>query len=71
MQKKTEKKHSVRRPPRTHRQIFTLNDDENRALDKFMDRYKIHNKSKFIRETLMITIIKKMEEDSPKLFDDV
>ena len=54
---------------RTHRQVFTLNDDENKALNRYLVKYKIENKAKFIRETLMITIIRKLEEDHPRLFD--
>lgn len=54
---------------RTHRQIFTLNDEENKALNRYIAKYKVSNKSKFIRETLMIAIIRKLEEDHPTLFD--
>jgi len=60
---------SKRNSLRTHRQIFTLNDEENKALTRYITKYKVQNKSKFIRETLMITIIRKMEEDHPTLFD--
>ena len=54
---------------RTHRQIFTLNDEENKALNRYIEKYKVQNKSKFIREAVMLTIIRKMEEDHPTLFD--
>lgn len=54
---------------RTHRQIFTLNDEENKALKRYIAKYKVKNKSKFIRETLMLVIIRKFEEDHPTLFD--
>ncbi|MDR3651794.1 MAG: hypothetical protein P4L34_02340 [Paludibacter sp.] len=54
---------------RTHRQIFTLNDEENKALNRYISKYKVQNKSKLIRETLMFAIIRKMEEDHPTLFD--
>lgn len=54
---------------RTHRQIFTLNDEENKALNRYIDKYRVSNKSKFIRETLMMAIIRKLEEDHPTLFD--
>lgn len=54
---------------RTHRQIFTLNNEENKALNRYISKYKVQNKSKFIRETVMIAIIKKLEEDHPTLFD--
>jgi len=60
---------SKRNSLRTHRQIFTMNDEENKALTRYITKYKVQNKSKFIRETLMITIIRKMEEDHPTLFD--
>ena len=60
---------SQRNSLRTNRQIFTLNDEENKALNRYISRYKIKNKSKFIRETLMLAIIRKMEEDHPTLFD--
>ncbi len=60
---------SQRNSLRTNRQIFTLNDEENKALNRYISRYKVKNKSKFIRETLMLAIIRKMEEDHPTLFD--
>jgi len=69
MAKKTTIPASQRNSLRTHRQIFTLNDEENKALNRYIAKYKVQNKSKFIRETLMMTIIRKMEEDHPTLFD--
>jgi hypothetical protein len=60
---------SKRNSLRTHRQIFTLNDEENKALNRYISKYRVQNKSKFIREALMLAIIKKMEEDHPTLFD--
>lgn len=69
MAKKTKILASHRNSLRTHRQIFTLNDEENKALDRYIEKYKVQNKSKFIRETLLFAIIRKMEEDHPTLFD--
>lgn len=60
---------SQRNSLRTHRQIFTLNDEENKALNRYLSKYKVQNKSKFIREAVMLTIIRKLEEDHPRLFD--
>ena len=60
---------SKRNSLRTNRQIFTLNDEENKALNRYITKYKVKNKSKFIRETLMLAIIRKLEEDHPTLFD--
>ena len=54
---------------RTNRQIFSLNDDENKALNRYITKYNVQNKSKFIRETLMLAIIRKFDEDRPTLFD--
>ncbi len=64
--KPTKNRVSVRR----HRCAFMLNDAENRALDRYLKKYKVKNKSKFIRETLMVEVIKRMELDSPTLFDN-
>ncbi len=69
MAKKTPLKVANRNSLRTHRHLFTLNDEENKALNRFLTKYKVSNKSKFIRETLMIAVIKKFEQDHPTLFD--
>ena len=45
-----------------------LNDEEVKALNRFVERYKIKNKSRFVREALMTVILRKMEEDHPTLF---
>jgi len=54
---------------RTHKYVFALNDEENKAMNRYIEKYKVQNKSRFIRETLMLTIIRKFEEDQPTLFD--
>lgn len=69
MAKKTLPPTTKRVTTRTHRQVFTLNDDENKALNRYIAKYKIQNKAKFIRETIMIAIIRKLDEDHPRLFD--
>ena len=58
-----------RNSKRTHRETITLNDEEFKFLNRYIEKYKISNKSKFIRETLMRTIIVRFEEDHPTLFD--
>ncbi|MFW9598129.1 MAG: hypothetical protein ACMV0Y_09285 [Paludibacter sp.] len=69
MKKKALPPTTKRTSTRTHRQVFVLNDDENKALNRYLAKYKVQNKAKFIRETLMTTIIRKLEEDHPRLFD--
>lgn len=54
---------------RKHRHIFTLNDLENKALNRYLSKYSVKNKSKFIREPLMVEIIRRLEKDQPTLFD--
>jgi hypothetical protein len=69
MAKKTLTPTIKRNSVRTHRQVFALNDEENKVLNRYIAKYKVQNKAKFIRETLMIAIIRKLEEDHPRLFD--
>jgi len=54
---------------RIHLYTFLLNEEENKALKRYLSKYKITNKAKLIRESLMITVIKKLESDHPTLFD--
>ena len=56
---------------RNHRHIFTLNDLEEKALKRYLSKYNVRNKSKFIRETLMLEIIRRLEKDQPTLFDSM
>lgn len=55
--------------PRKNRIAILLNDREQRALDNYCRRYKISNRSRFIRETLMKNILHKFASDTPTLFD--
>ena len=56
---------------RTNRHMFMLNDLEQNALNRYLKKYRIQNKSKFIRETIMKQVIVQLEKDSPTLFDQV
>jgi hypothetical protein len=46
-----------------------LNDSEMRILERYCKQYTVSNRSKLIRETLMRTILKRFDTDSPTLFD--
>lgn len=50
---------------------FLLNDLEMEALNKYCIKYKVKNRSKFIREALMKNIIQQFEADYPSLFDSL
>jgi hypothetical protein len=47
-----------------------LNDREMRALSIYCSRYRVKNKSEFLRETIMRTIIKRFEEEHPTLWEE-
>ena len=53
---------------RKNRVAIMLNDEEMKAMNRFITTYKVTNKSRFMRETLMTAILKKFEEDHPTLF---
>ena len=55
---------------RTNRVAFVFNDEEMKMLNRFFDKYKVRNKSKWMRETIMGSILKIFEEDYPKLFQE-
>lgn len=55
---------------RTNRVAFVFNDEEMKMLNRFFDKYKVQNKSKWMRETIISSILKTLEEDYPKLFEE-
>lgn len=70
--KNKKKRHiSQKNTLRTHRHMFVLNDKEEDAFNKYIEKYKIENKSRFIREVLMCEVIRRMENDAPTLFDNL
>mgnify|MGYP000911946922 CR=1 FL=1 len=47
-----------------------LNEQEYEFIENHLKRYKIKNKSRWLRETLLLAIYKEMEENYPTLFDE-
>ena len=68
---KKQNKTSGNRPvlKRTHRVAFMLNDEERRYLEAYVNRYKVDNVSKFLRDAVMRTVLHQLDEDRPTLFD--
>ena len=56
---------------RKHTIQFLFNDLELQAFEKYCKKYKIKNKSKFIRETVMTEVLGQFDRDYPSLFDNV
>jgi len=54
---------------RRNRITFMLNDKEFSMLSNFLSKYKVKNKSKFLREAVMRSVLKRLDEDYPSLFD--
>ncbi len=50
---------------------FMFNDLELAAFEKYCKKYRIKNKSKFIRETVMTEVLVQFDKDYPSLFDNV
>ncbi len=44
--------------------------EELRIVDRYLEKYKITNKSRWLRETILMFIHKNMEEDYPTLFGE-
>ena len=54
---------------RKYSKTLLLNNYEIQALDKYFKKYKITNKSKFMRESIMKVVLKKFSDDYPTLWD--
>jgi len=56
---------------RKHTIQFLFNDLELQAFEKYCKKYRIKNKSKFIRETVMTQVLEQFDKDYPSLFDNI
>jgi hypothetical protein len=54
---------------RINRTSILFNNREQEAINLFCEKYKVRNKSKFMREAIMTEILKKFDEDYPTLFE--
>lgn len=61
-------KNSDIKSKRLHKQTISFNEKEFKVIVQFIDKYKIKNKSKFFRESIIATILQKLEDDYPTLF---
>ena len=65
---KTNTKDALRGVKRKQRIVCLMSDEEMRIVDHYLARYKITNKSRWFRETILGFIHKNMEDDYPTLF---
>lgn len=54
---------------RSHRTSILFNNREHEAINLYCEKYKIRNKSKFMREAIMTEILKRFDQDYPTLFE--
>ena len=55
---------------RTKRLSLMLNNRELRALSIYCNRYRVKNKSEFMRETIMKAILKRFVDEHPTLWEE-
>jgi len=55
---------------RTNRLSLMLNSREKKALGIYCNRYRVKNKSEFLRATIMKAILKRFEEEHPTLWEE-
>jgi hypothetical protein len=57
-------------PVRNERYSFLVNADEKQTIENYLRKYKIRNRSRWMRETLVTFIIKNLDQDYPTLFNE-
>ena len=70
---KKKQKHNSTTPnlPRNKRVSFMLNEEEYKTINNYLAKYKIHNRSYWMRKTLLTQVIKVLaEHDYPTLFSE-
>jgi hypothetical protein len=55
---------------RNNRLSLMLNNREARALGIYCSRYRVRNKSEFLRETIMKAILKRFDDEHPTLWEE-
>ena len=60
------KGHSVR----NERYSFLVNESEKQTIENYLRKYRISNRSRWMRETLITFIIKNLDQDYPTLFNE-
>ncbi len=55
---------------RIKKKVISFNNKELTAIETYCQKYRVNNKSQFMRETIITAILKKFDEDYPTLWDD-
>ena len=57
-------------PKRSQRMVCLMSEEEVRIVEGYLKRYRITNKARWLRETVLSFIYQQMEEDYPTLFNE-
>ena len=55
---------------RINSKVIKFNNKELTAIEFYCKKYRIDNKSQFMRETIILAILKKFDDDYPTLWDE-
>ena len=53
---------------RVNKKSILFNNKELKAIENYCSKYRIGNRSKFMREAIITSILKKFDDDYPTLF---
>jgi len=53
---------------RLNKKTIMFNNKELNVIESYCQKYRINNRSKFMREAVISSILKKLDEDYPTLF---
>jgi hypothetical protein len=63
-------KKETKKLSRIHRVTLVFNDEECKAINRYIRKYKVVNKSRWYRETILSHVIKTLVDDYPTLFNE-
>lgn len=55
---------------RINRKVISFNNKELTAIEVYCKKYRIDNRSQFMRETIISAVLKKFTDDYPTLWED-
>ncbi len=67
MRKRKTKEESLRRK-KSH--SIRFNNREQSAIDQYCEKFRVKNKSKFMREAIITEVLRKFDENYPTLWED-
>ena len=69
-QGKQRKKVSASASPRKQKMVCLMSDEEAKIVERYLSKYNITNKSRWLRESVLAFIYQNMEDDYPTLFNE-